>query len=118
MTTVMSRDKMNSLASLIGDTKSFVSQADIDRMRDIARPEAEREAERVAAIKAAKASTLAKADARRYDRVLCELKQRKRPPQAPERPRAPAAWPKRIRAGRAVRAEPSSSGARAFTSDL
>ena len=76
MTTVMSRDKMNSLASLIGDTKSFVSQADIDRMRDIARPEAEREAERVAAIKAAKASTLAKADARKAKMIELEAQRK------------------------------------------
>ena len=76
MATVMSRDKMASVQALIGDTKSILSEAELARMRDIAQPEAQREANRLAASKAAKAATQLKADARKQKMLELEAQRK------------------------------------------
>ena len=67
---------MASVQALIGDTKSILSEAELARMRDIAQPEAQREANRLAASKAAKAATQLKADARKQKMLELEAQRK------------------------------------------
>ena len=63
--TMMSRAQASSINNLIGETKSVIPPHELQRMRDIARPESERVADEKRERDSKKASTLAKSEARK-----------------------------------------------------
>ena len=72
----MSRSQYASVQALVGDSKSVLTKDEVERMKDIARPEAERVAAKVAAVKAAKAATQKKADERKQKMLELEAQRK------------------------------------------
>ena len=74
--TNMSRQQMQSINALLGDTKTVLSTSEIARMKEISLPEEVREANRVAAQKAAKAATIAKSEERKQKMLELEAQRK------------------------------------------